>query len=74
MDKLVRIIIMLFVGGCIPFLANIIYEPFRDLDNIKKLNIVEKVLWGGFYIFILNWLIIVPSMIFFECFKYLINN
>lgn len=74
MDKLIRVIIMIIASGSLPFIANIIYEPFKDIENFKELNIVEKILWGGIYIFILNWFIITPSIVIFNCFKYLINN
>lgn len=74
MDKLIRIIVMIIASGALPFIANLIYEPFKKKEDLKELNIVEKILWGAFYIFILNWFIIMPSVVFFECFKYLINN
>ena len=74
MDKLIRIIIMVIASGILPFIANIIYEPFRNIKDFKELNFVEKILWIIFYIFIMNWLVIVPSVLAFECLKYIINN
>lgn len=74
MDKIIRIILMIIAGGSLPFISNIIYKPFRDIEDIKKMNIVEKVLWGFFYIFIMNWFVIAPAIVFIECLKYLINN
>lgn len=74
MDKLIRIVIMIIVGLFLPYIANIIYKPFRDTDAIQEMNIVEKILWGLFYVFIMNWLIVAPAMIFSECFKYILNN
>ena len=71
MDKLIRLFIFIIASGSIPFIANIIYKAFEDF---KELTTVEKTLWGGFYIFILNWFIITPSIVAFECFKYFVNN
>lgn len=68
MDILIRIIIMIFTGILIPYLSNIIYEP---LKHYKELTKIEKILWGLGYIFIINWIIITPSILFFDCFKYI---
>lgn len=68
MNILIRIIIMILSGIAIPYLANIIYEPMREFNELNK---IEKILWILIYIFILNWFIVVPSMYFFECFRYI---
>lgn len=69
MDIFIRILIMIGVSVALPLIANIIYEPFRDKKSFKELNIIEKIGMCILY-FILNWFIIVPSILFFECFKY----
>lgn len=68
MDYLIRFIIMILCGVFIPYIANIIYKP---LKSYNELNAVEKILWGCFYLFIVNWFVITPSMLFFNCFKYI---
>ncbi len=68
MDILIRLIIMLMCGIAIPYISNMIYEP---LKYFKELDIVEKILWSLFYIFLMNWFIITPSLIFVNCFKYI---
>lgn len=67
MDIIIRILIMLGCGIWIIYFSTF-YRPF---ENFKELNIIEKILWGLFYIFIVNWFIIVPSVIFLDCFKYI---
>ena len=68
MDYVIRFIIMILCGAFIPYIANIIYEP---LKSYNELNAVEKLLWACFYIFIANWLMIAPSIVFLNCFKYI---
>jgi hypothetical protein len=69
MDIVIRVIIMLAISVYIPFVANIIYEPLRNKEAIKELNIIEKIGYA-FLFFLLNWFIIAPAAIFMECFKY----
>ncbi len=73
MDIVIRIIIMIVITIVLPFIAKLISKPFQDkeaLEDFKKSNIIEKI---GYFImyFFLNWLIIAPSLIFIECFKYI---
>ena len=68
MDILIILIIMILCGIFIPYISNIIYKPLEDFNS---LNTIEKILWGLFYIFIVNWFVIAPSIIFFDCFKYI---
>lgn len=67
MDYIIRFIIMISCGIFIPYIAKTVYEP---LKSFNEFNTVEKILWGSFYFFIVNWIVITPSIIFFECFKY----
>lgn len=68
MDILIRLIIMLICGIAIPYLGNMIYKP---LESFKELDAIGKILWSLFYIFIMNWFVITPSLIFVNCFKYI---
>lgn len=68
MDILIRVIVMILSGISLPFIANAIYEPVKKFN---ELNIVEKIIWGLVYFFIVNWFIIIPSIWFVECFKYI---
>lgn len=70
MDKLIRIILMIICGISLPFIAMNLYKPFEDF---KELNTIEQILWLLLYIFIANWLVIAPSIIFFKCFEYIMN-
>ena len=63
----IRIILMIISGFSIPYIANLIYSPMKDF---KELSIIFKVGVLLFYTFISNWFIILPSIIFMECFKY----
>ena len=67
MDILIRIFIMIICGLIIPHISKTIYEP---LNSFEELNIVVKILWSLAYIFIINWFVIGPSLVFVECFKY----
>ena len=67
MDILIRIILMLISGFSIPYIANL-YSP---MENFKELSIVSKIGVLLFYTFIVNWFIILPSIIFMDCFKYI---
>ena len=71
MDKLIRIVIMIIASGSIPFIAKIIYEPFQKFDEFSD---TEKYMWLAFYTFVLNWLIIAPSIIVLKCAEYILNN
>ena len=72
MGVLIRIIIMFISGGAIPFIANIIYSDFKeDFNNLK--NNFEKIAFLLFYMLLPNFFIIVPSIVFFNCFTYIIN-
>lgn len=68
MDILIRIILMIISGFSIPYIANLIYSP---MENFKELSIVSKIGVLLFYTFIANWFIILPSIIFMDCFKYI---
>lgn len=67
MDILIRIILMLITGFSLPYISNLIYSQMKDF---KKLSIVSKIVVLLFYAFIVNWFIILPSIVFIECFKY----
>lgn len=67
MDILIRIILMLITGFSLPYISNLIYSQMKDF---KKLSIVSKIGVLLFYAFIVNWFIILPSIVFIECFKY----
>lgn len=71
MNIIIRIIVMIISGVAIIFIANKLYEP---INEFKTLDTVEKTLWTFFYIFIANWFIIAPSIIFFNCFVYIIQK
>ncbi len=68
MDIFIRIIIMIICSIIISYIATNIYMPLNDLD--KK----EKIYMYIFYGFFINWFIITPSIVFFECFKYILGK
>lgn len=67
MDILIRIILMIITGFSIPYIANL----YTSMKNFKELSIISKIGVLLFYTFIANWFIIIPSIIFMDCFKYI---
>ena len=75
MDILIRIIIMVGCSIFIPYIGNSLYSPlseinFKNLDKQEKINLIPQAL---LYMFFLNWFIIAPSIVFFYCFKYIVD-
>ena len=73
MDILIRIVLMLGCGLLIPYIGRWLYGPLVEV-NFKELEKSELISQAFIYIFILNWFIIAPSIIFFNCFKYIIDT
>lgn len=66
MDKLIRTVIMIICFIIIPYIGNILYADFKDLNKSEKLKMF------AFYL-LLDWFIILPCYEFMECLKYLIQ-
>lgn len=76
MDILIRVVLMLICSIFIPYMGNLLYSPLSEI-KFKELNKTEKIElipYGLLYIFFLNWFIIVPSILFADCFKYVLNS
>lgn len=74
MDILIRFVIMMICSIFIPYIGNLLYSPLSEIKH-KKLSSNEKIeLIHCFllYVFILNWFIIAPAIIFIDCLKYIL--
>lgn len=72
MDILIRILLMLGCGILIPYIGRWLYGPLVEV-NFKELEKSEIISQAFIYIFILNWFIIAPSIVFVNSFKYIID-
>ena len=70
MDILIRIILMIGCGILIPYIGRWLYGPLIEV-NFKELEKSELISQAFLYVFIFNWFIIVPSIIFVDCIKYI---
>ena len=70
MDIIIRVVLMMVITIFLPVIADIVGELSYKKTKIRKENIIEKI---GYFIivFLYNWFIIVPAIVFFECFKYI---
>lgn len=76
MDVFIRIVVMILMGIAIPLIGNWLYGDIdfkknKEMSNSEKADLIPTAL---LYIFFLNWFIIGPSVVFMECFKYLIES
>lgn len=76
MDILIRVILMLVCSIFIPYIGNLLYSPlskikFKELSKDEKIELIP---YGLLYVFLLNWFIIAPSIVFINCFKYILSS
>lgn len=76
MDILIRVILMIICSIIIPLIGKLLYSPLSEIKykELNKSEKIELIPYGLLYIFLFNWFIITPSIVFFNCLKYILGS